>query len=350
MRLHRTRSLLVLVTLTVAGSSVAQAAPPPPKAPPAESAPMTTTAAATERAKKLQLEGARLFDEGKFPQAYVAFLAAWGVSKLPSIAANLADCEMNLGKFREAADHFRYVAKDTSTDSKPEERKRAQAKLDDVLKRLGAITVIVPVDDADVTLDGAPLGKSPMHETVYVDPGSHTLDATHEGYEPAHVAFEAAAGSTPIVRLPFQPARRPEDEPTAFDKIRPWVLRGGAGVGLAGIIVGAATAAAANGKAASALAQRTKLGGTGVCADPATTTLVTDCKALKDTGTKQSALANASMGTFITGGVFLLATGGLYAWTVLSHKNDSLLKPFTGLRIAPVVGVGEGGVVAVGRW
>ena len=42
----------------------------------------------TPPSEKLQLEGARLFDEGKFPQAYVAFLAAWGVSKLPSIAAN----------------------------------------------------------------------------------------------------------------------------------------------------------------------------------------------------------------------------------------------------------------------
>ena len=313
---------------------------------------MTTTAAVTERAKKLQLEGAKLFDDGKIPQAYVAFLAAWGVSKLPGIASNLADCEMSLGKFRDAAEHFRYVVKDTSADAKPEDKKRAQTKLDEVLKRLAALTIIVPIDDAVVLLDGALLGKSPMRESVYVDPGSHTLDATHEGYEPARISFEAAAGATPIVRLPFKPAKRPEDEPNAFDKVRPWVIRGGAGVGVAGIIVGAATAAAANGKAKSAVAQRALLGGMGVCADAATTKLVADCKALKDTGAKQSALANASLGTFLTGGVFLLATGGLYAFTVISHKNDSLLKPLTGLRVVPVFGerAHEGGVEIVGRW
>jgi hypothetical protein len=346
MRLHRTLSLITLVLISAAG--VAHAGPPAP--PPAPEAPMTTTAAVNERARKLQLEGAKLFDEGKFPQAYVAFLAAWGVSKLPGIAQNLADCEMNLGKFRDAAEHFRYVAKDTSADSKPEDRKRAQTKLDDVLKRIVAITVIVPIDDAVVVLDGVPLGKSPFHDSVYVDPGAHTLDATHEGYEPARISFEAAAGSTPIVRLPFKPAKRPEDEPNAFDKVRPWVLRVGGGVGVIGIVAGAATAAAANAKAKSAVAQRAALGPPGVCADAATTALVADCATLKDTGAKQSALANASVGTFITGGFFLLATGGLYAWTVLAHKNDGLLKPLTGLRVAPVVGVGEGGVTVVGRW
>jgi len=354
MRLHRPLSLLILVLTSAAG--VAHAGPPaPPATPPppaaaAPEAPMSTTAAVNERARKLQLEGAKLFDEGKFPQAYVAFLAAWGVSKLPGIAANMADCEMNLGKFRDAAEHFRYVVKDTSADTKPEDRKRAQTKLDDVLKRVAAVTVIVPLDDAVVLLDGAPLGKSPFKESVYVDPGAHTLDATHEGYEPARIAFEAAAGSTPIVRLPFKPARRAEDEPNAFDKVRPWVIRGGAGVGLVGIITGAATAAAANAKARSATAQRATLGAPGVCADPATTTLAAQCGTLKNTGQTQSTLANASVGTFITGSFFLLATGGLYAWTVLGHKNDGLLKPLTGLRVAPVVGAGEGGVMVVGRW
>ena len=364
MRLHRTLSLLTLALTSLAG--VAHAAPPPP-APPspppspkaaaaaagaaaADAAPMTTTAAVNERARKLQLEGAKLFDEGKFPQAYVAFLAAWGVSKLPGIAQNLADCEMNLGKFRDAAEHFRYVVKDSSPDAKPDDKKRAQAKLDDVLKRIAVLTVIVPIDDAVVVLDGAPLGKSPFHEGVYVDPGAHTLDATHDGYEPARISFEAPAGSTPIVRLPFKPAKRPEDEPNAFDKVRPWVIRGGAGVGVLGIVVGAATAAAANGKAKSAAAQRLLLGGMGVCADAATTKLVADCKTLKDTGAKQSALANASVGTFVTGGALLLGTAGLYAFTVMSHKGDGLLKPLTGLRVAPLVGTSQGGVEIVGRW
>src|SRR5262249_42858992 len=172
---------------------------PPAEAPPADEPPATVDAAAAERARKLMTEGARLHDEGKFSEAYVALVAAWAIRQTPSLAKNLADCEMAIGKHRDAADHLRYITK--SADAKPEEKTRAQEELTEALKKIGSYRVSVSIDNAEVLLDGEALGKSPLKESVYVAPGKHVFEARRDRYEPDRQEVEVAPGSAQIVRL-----------------------------------------------------------------------------------------------------------------------------------------------------
>src|ERR1700687_6037278 len=101
MRLHRLAFALCSATSVIFVMPVAAQ----PKSP----APLPTAVAAAARARALHVEGARLFELGKYDQAYVAFLAAWALKKHPQIAANLGDCEVKIGKYRDAAEHFAFA-------------------------------------------------------------------------------------------------------------------------------------------------------------------------------------------------------------------------------------------------
>jgi hypothetical protein len=308
-------------------------------------APATTSAAATERARKLFLEAARLYDEGKYPQAYVAFAAAWAIKKHPSIAGNLADCEVKVGKYRDAAEHFRYIVKDTSGEAKPEDKRRAQERLDEVTKRIGVLSVTVAPTGAELTLDGAPLGTSPLPDAAFVDPGQHTLEAHADGYVPATVSFDVAAGAALPVRLALVPkgATVPTTPPPRAPIPRAVIITGGI-LAAGGFAAGIGLTVAANAKSSTADGLDAKLP-LSSCAGTPAAARASDCAALKDALHSQSVLADGAVAGFVSAGVFALATAGLGVWSLRSSS------PKTGsVRLAPVVGSHDGGVLVMGRW
>jgi hypothetical protein len=300
----------------------------------------STSAAATERARKLHFEAARLFDEGKFPQAYVAFVAAWAIKKHPSIAGNLADCEVALGKYRDAAEHFRYIVKDTSGDAKPADKRRAQERLDDVAKRIGALSVTVTPSGAELALDGAPLGKAPLADAVFVDPGQHTLEGQREGYLPSQVTFTVTAGSSQPVKLALATK---EVSPPPRGPNPSVLIAGGAGAG-AGIVLGAVFAGISNAKASSAASQRQALvmsGGLKACSGSAPTGVA--CSNLADAANAKRNFADASFWSFVGAG----AVGAgilIYALTVPKSTTKA------GLHVIPIAGPKSAGIEMGGAW
>ena len=334
--------LLALAAASTVGAARAHAQPAPE--------PPSVDAAGQERARKLVTEGARLFDEGKLAEAYVAFLAAWSIIETPSIAKNLADCEISLGKHRDAADHLRYITE--NGEAKPDEVRRAKQQLAETVKKIGTLRVTVTIDGAAVMLDGAPVGESPIRDTFYVTPGKHVVEARKDRYEPARTELEIAAGSSQVYRLSMVVARPLPEEPTAFDRARPWVIRGGVGLAVVGIAVGAGMAALANGDGNTAVGLRKDLGDRPICGasmTPLTTTQMTDCTKLVHTGSQQSTYANVSVGLFVVGGVAALATAGLWTYTVMV-KNQTLFQPLLGLRVVPAFDAHQAGAMVVGRW
>jgi archaellum component FlaG (FlaF/FlaG flagellin family) len=329
----------------------------PAAAPAAADAPTTVDAAAAERARKLLTEGARLHDEGKFSEAYVALVAAWAIKQNPSLAKNLADCEVAIGKHRDAAEHLRYIVK--SPDAKPDEQRRAQAELDDTLKKIGNLRLSVSIDNAEVLLDGVSLGKSPFKETVFVTAGKHTFEARRDRYDPDKQEIEIPPGASQMVRLTLTVARTAADAPSSFDAARPWVIRGGVFLTVAGVALGAGMLALANKESTSATGTRLEIArppGQPACPGSAGTSTATLCGALKSDGSQQSAFANASVGMFVVGGAAALATAGLWTYTLMT-KDQGPFQPLIGkagsshrIRVAPLVGQREGGAMMVGQW
>src|SRR5262249_55471681 len=86
-------------------------------------------------------------------------------------------------------------------------------RLDEALKHVGVVTITAGPGAVELTLDGAPLGKSPLPDSVLMDPGRHTIEGRAEGYLPAQITFDAAAGSTQPVQLSLKP--KGPDQPPA---------------------------------------------------------------------------------------------------------------------------------------
>jgi hypothetical protein len=328
---------LFLLTFALASTSVAGArAQPPPDAPAA------TSAAATERARKLFVEAARLYDEGKYPQAYVAFAAAWAIKKHPSIAGNLADCEVKVGKYRDAAEHLRYIVKDTSGEAKPEDKRRARERLDEVTKRIGVLTVSVAPTGAELVLDAAPLGASPLPDTVFADPGQHTLEAHADGYVPSRVTFDVAAGAALPVRLALVPKGDtvPPTPPPRTPIPRAMIVTGGI-LAAGGLAAGIGLTVAANAKGADALSLHNMLGpSASACFGGSVSSA---CQALENTAASRDTFSKAAVGAFVAGGALALATAGLGVWTATRPHDDA--RKVT-VRVLP----GVGGATVIGQW
>ena len=216
----------------------------------------TASTAATDRARSLHVEGAKLYDEGKYEQAYVAFVAAWALKKHPQIAGNLADCEMKLGKYRDAAEHYRFITGNVSGDVKPEDQRRAEGRLKEVQQKIATVEIAVSVAGAELSLDGALLGKSPLAESLFLDPGRHTIAARLDGYAPMTQPIDAAAGSTQAVRLEMKSSGLPPPPPSpqsSARKLAPGLVIAGVGVAALATGIGFLVDAGAKGSSADTI-------------------------------------------------------------------------------------------------
>jgi tetratricopeptide (TPR) repeat protein len=132
----------------------------------------TTTAAARERFK----EGVAYFDRKEYEKARAAFLQAYALKKHPAVLLNLAQSELRSGHERDAAMHFSQYLRE-ATDASAAERDVAQAGL--ASARAALIEVVVSVDEpgAEIFVDGTAEGSSPLSDPLFLEPGSHSIEA-----------------------------------------------------------------------------------------------------------------------------------------------------------------------------
>lgn len=170
------------------------------------------TAAARERFK----EGVSYFDQKQYEKARAAFLQAYALKKHPAVLLNLAQSELRANHERDAAQHFNEYLRE-ATDASQAERDAAQAGLASARAAIAEVTVVTE-PDADVSVDGVLQGLAPLAAPVYLDPGSHTLQAK-KGERVVNQSVAAKAGETREIRLKLTqeaaPVAAPKPVPSA---------------------------------------------------------------------------------------------------------------------------------------
>jgi hypothetical protein len=220
----------------------------------------------------------------------------------------------------------------------PAERRAAgEAVLREASAKVAAVQLRVDREGAEVLLDGKPIGNAPLKSPVFLDPGSHAIEARAEGYQTARREVDARAGAAVDVDLKLsRPAAPP---PLPLPEKRPiWPAIVGGSLAVGGMVLGAGLTAAANGKSRDAETMAASLP-LSSCAGTPSASYAAKCSTLKDTLRSQSMLASGAVGGFVAGGVLALAAAGLGIWA----KSGTP-------KIAPVVGVQGGGVVIGGAW
>lgn len=232
-----------------AASSAEAAAPAPPPAPAGTVSGSTPPIDPTARARELFKEGVRLARKNDWQAAYAAFLQAWELRQNAPIALNLGYAEKMLGKHRDASEHLRFCI-DNSPPDHPDVQ-LAREWLAESKKQVATLTITVQETGAEVSIDGRPIGTAPLPPEVYVDPGTHKLEA-RLGTRRAALTEEHRAGVTheiklllrepppPVVPVPSPPSAAPAAPPEAVVSARTVVLISGGAVALAGVGLGIA--------------------------------------------------------------------------------------------------------------
>lgn len=308
--------------------------------------------ALTDKAAALYDEGVVAFRKSKWAEARASFLAAWALKQHWQIAANLADCELQLGRFREAAEHATYYAKNAPADRS----ERAVKLLADASTKIATLGIDVQPEGAEILLDGQPIGRAPLGGPVFLEPGERTITARVPGRPDVVRKLALIAGradkvqlkvdeaKVPVVALPPPPPPPPPPEKLSM----PALVTGGALTG-AGLVAGIVFTVVANGKSNDAAALRTSLVnsfGPSVCNSTTVglqTTAGQDCRAIVSLRGDRDTFGSAAFWSFVGAGV-------VGAGTVVYALAAPRKKTSVGLQALPVVSSAGGGMLVQGTW
>lgn len=357
---------LLLIDLSATENAHAQAQP-------------AQAAAASAEADKLFADGKAALEKREFTKARDLFEKALAKKRTTEIVAHLAATEMQLNRYREAAEHLDLFLRE-ATDATTEDRQYAQGLLDDCKKKIGTATVQLSVSDAQVTLDGKAVAPTALTGTIFVNPGKRVFEAKAQGYKSTRQEIDFAPGTTRTVALMLVkdaapppagtgktppattgsaqpppagtssappastetppppptssatgPTEPPKEEPgrtggrlTSRDK---YIMIGGG----AGMVVGLGlgiTFMVLSGSAFDEAQTKDKAIGAGGCVKP-TGSRVAECDALKESIGTVDTYKGVAVGGFIGAAAFLTATSVYTVWAAAIRKPPAGAAPDT---------------------
>jgi hypothetical protein len=180
------RHVMVVLPLLVGWVDVAHADPP------------SVGESDRERARQLFEEANQFGRRSDFRKAKSSLSAAWALVKSWDIAVNLGTAELKLGHYRDAAEHLAWGVREGSIrmGESNEAVVKSRALLAQAAMRVGTVKLGVDQPGATVLVDEQFVGKSPLLDPVYVEPGSHRISAhpSDPGAAPGEVPIEIGAG------------------------------------------------------------------------------------------------------------------------------------------------------------
>lgn len=134
-------------------------------------------------------------DEAKqqFESAVAAYHKAIEASDDVNLYLELGFAEDRAGKLDGAVKHLRRVAQ--AGGARPDVAKRATTKLEELLARVGLVTLTVAPPGTSITLGGTEVGLSPLAEPLVLLPGTYTLAFQADGYQPREAELKVEPGS-----------------------------------------------------------------------------------------------------------------------------------------------------------
>jgi hypothetical protein len=325
-----------------AGRALADEPPPKADAPP--------SAADMEAAKWMKV-GNAAFKAGDFAGAEKAYREALAVKKGYDIAGNLGMAELAQGKTKEAAQHLAFTLRMFPITGESTLREQMKKAYDQCQKIVGAVRVTLDVKGAQVLVDGAPVGDTPLLDEVFVDPGEHLFEARLEGYTgtPQKVTVQQGEHAAVTLVLKFVPhvTTVVREVQAKRRSLAPGLAL--AAVAAVGIVGGTAMIAISGGdkSTATSLSGTIRAAGSGCVAsslnyDPL------NCSTLNGDVSHYVTLHNAAVGAFIGGGLAAVGTMLYFVWPMKRPTSDT--PPAAEVKVAPTVGAGTGGIVVSGTF
>jgi hypothetical protein len=236
-----------------------------------------------------------------------------------------------MNKPRAAAEFLSYAVREFPAGGKPSMRDAIIKRLGEVQKLTAQLHVRVNKSGAEVFVDGNSVGIAPLPSELYVEPGTHSVEARLEGYTSAQATVTVLRGKSGDTDLAVLP-------PAGASKT---VLIAGGAVAGVGVVAGAVLLGVGLGTSTSA--KYTAAKSAGGC--PAITSPQTGaCATLKSALDQRQLLSNVGLWTLVGGGGVGIATG------VYALVGGGARARASGLVVTPMVGRDGGGLAASGTF
>lgn len=328
---------LVLITAHLGMAAPALAETPP--------APMDDPTAT--RARELFAEGLAAFDAERYDEAKRTFEASFRLRKAYDTAGLLGQVELELGEFRNAAEHIDYCIRNFPTGGNRGLYAEVQEAFAGAKQRVGTLRIAVEGSNAELVLDGKHLGVTPLEHDVFVEPGEHTLRAQWLDASFTERTFRIEAGQELRVEL-----RQPVPSPSVTDPSASRHHEFGRREWLPAYLAGGVTAAALAATVAFRVSRaedrrqveqlRSRIGA-GECAPGGE--LADGCAALVSARDRYNDKGRLADVTLALGGVAAAATLGYVSYVLLQEPKSE-----SGLRASASLDATSGGIVLTGSF
>ncbi|MEI9947764.1 MAG: hypothetical protein WDO74_02005 [Pseudomonadota bacterium] len=229
---------------------------------PCQAEPVPSEETADEaRARVLIREGIDAFKAGKNERAAEALSGAWAIRQTYDVAGSLAQAELALKRDRDAAEHLDYCVNHYSPMDSEEKLRLVKAALAQVKTRVATLVLSADLEGVEIAIDDRSVGRSPLPNAVYLDPGLHQLEARH-GNDRVKQALSVQAGREYAVTLRLSVAKSPAPESTT-PNYTPAIVA--SGVGAAALVAGVVFLLEANHKGTERDERLAALPGTNPC-------------------------------------------------------------------------------------
>jgi hypothetical protein len=319
MRLSRLTAASAIALATIAISLPSLAAP---------------SAKEKAEARTLAADAKKAMKDKRWSDAVTALKKADKLDPSPALELDLAQALASSGKLLEAVKVLGPLAEGSDNSQQAKKTREAAKKaLAEVKARVPSVKVAIngpPAGKASVLVDGL---EARGADAIEVDPGSHTIGATAEGFEPAEKEMNFNEGVRAEVELTLKAkAPPPVAEKKTGSRVPGAVLTaiGGAGLVVGGVFGGLAFKATSDAKAQCNGNQ---------CPQSAA-----------DDISRSKLYGNVSTAAFIAGGA-IAATGIVLLIVAPGGGSSSDEKPKEqSARVAPWMGPGGAGVVVSGAF
>jgi hypothetical protein len=167
---HSPASFLLALLVVGSVASVTQ--------PVAAAEPSDATTASSDRPRVLYRQAEAAFSAGRFAEARRLLLEAWNIRPSYDVAAALGQAELELKLYRDAAEHLDYAVQHFAPMESEQLLNGTRSDLRLAKSQVVEARVTVSEEEARVTIDGRPVGESPLPASIFLDPGSYTFEAT----------------------------------------------------------------------------------------------------------------------------------------------------------------------------
>lgn len=150
-------------------------------------------------------EGLAAIQAKDWHQALEILSALWQEKRSYDVALLLGQVELNLERYRDAAEHLDFGVRNAAAREAPANLARATQLLELAKEHIGTLEIGANVD-AEVRVDGTRVGETPLGSSVFVDPGVRTIQVAAPDFEPVTQQVQIGPGDSRHLDFTLSPS------------------------------------------------------------------------------------------------------------------------------------------------